>query len=73
MNVQGPIDWHPEEVQALSPLQMRICEARAMSVSTNYSDLAKRFGLTSNSSISTCIKRTISGNYWDSTNGASPI
>ena len=62
---QKTIEWLPEEVKAFSPLQMQICEARANSVSTNYSENAMKFGLTSQSSISTCIKRTISGNYWD--------
>lgn len=73
MTDQRPIEWLPEELKALSPLQMQICEARANSISTNYSELAKQFGLTSQSSISTCIKRTISGNYWDDKTGGGPL
>ena len=69
-NAAGLINWLPEEVKALSQLQMKICEARASSKSTNYTELALKFGLSSQSSISTCIKRTLSGNYWDASSGA---
>ena len=70
---QSPIEWLPEEIQALSSLQRQICEARAASTSTDYGLLAKQFGLTSHSSITTCIKKTISGNYWDESSGAGQI
>ena len=70
---QKTIEWLPEEVKAFSPLQMQICEARSNSISTNYSELAMKFGLTSQSSISTCIKRTISGYYWDEKTGGGQL
>lgn len=54
MTEQKDIDYFPEETQSLSE-------------STNYTELAHRFGLSSQSSITYCIKSTISGNYWDAT------
>ena len=73
MNAAKQIEWLPEEVQALSQLQLQICEARAWSKSTNYTELAIRFGLSAQSSISTCMKKTLSGNYWDASSGAGPV
>ena len=70
---QSPIEWLPEEIQALSSLQRQICEARAASTSTDYGLLAMQFCLTSHSSITTCIKKNISGNYWDESSGAGQI
>ena len=32
---------------------------------TSYQEIAQKFGLTSSSSISTCIRRTICGYHWD--------
>ena len=55
---QSPIEWLPEEIQALSILQRQICEARATSTSTDYVLLlAMQFGLTSHSLTTICIKK----------------
>lgn len=72
VNAQPPIDWLPEEIESLSQLQMKICEARDLSISTNYGQLDQQFGLSSQSSISICIRRTISGFDWDSETQAEP-